>query len=109
MTFLSVVELGFLILLMTKTQLSNMFQLANPGVSPVNPAAHHLGYFVPVSMHQYAYIELIGKWGLLSFKKNLVSLKLLASFVHIKKFKYRPGRETEDKKLSGLGFISLMS
>lgn len=79
MTFLSVVELGFLILLMTKTQLSNMFQLANPGVSPVNPAAHHLGYFVPVSMHQYAYIELIGKWGLLSLKKKFSIAKAKVS------------------------------
>lgn len=40
------------------------------GSSTVNPAAHHLGYFVPVSMHQYAYIELTGKGEFLSFKKK---------------------------------------
>lgn len=55
-----------------------------------------------------AHIYLTGKWEFLSLKKKIVLLKLLARFVHIMKLKYRSDKDSKDKKLSGLRFISLV-
>lgn len=106
MAFLSVVELGFLIFLTTKTQLSNMFQLAQPWhlyCQPSSTSSLHCDYFVPLNVHQYTHIDLTGKSGFLSFKKKIVLPKLLSSFVHIMKFKYRSDKEAKDKKVEWFG------
>lgn len=63
-------------------------------------------------MHWYAYIQLTHNFLVFPIqkkKKIVVLWKVLVSFVHIMKFKYRSDQEAKDNKLSGLRIVSLLS
>lgn len=68
-----------------------------------------MGYFVPLNMHGYAHIQLTRNF-FFPFKNKIVTLwDILANFVHIMKFEYKSDQEAKDNKLSGLGFVILVS